>query len=65
MSKNQELFSINLEQTKRITELEKQLQFWKDKVSQLFETDILKCLDLKLNLNMQHVEESSNSHAQS
>ena len=37
MSKNQELFSINLEQTKRITELEKQLQFWKDKVSQLFD----------------------------
>ena len=37
MSKNQsnqlDLFSVNLEQTKRIHEMEKQLDFWKEKVS--------------------------------
>jgi hypothetical protein len=36
-----DLFSLNLEQTHKIFELEKQLRFWEDK-----------CLDLKLNLNM-------------
>lgn len=39
-----DLFSLNLEQTHKIFELEKQLKFWEDK-----------CLDLKLNLNMQTV----------
>ena len=32
---NQDLFAINLEQTKRIFEMEKQLGFWKDKVCKL------------------------------
>lgn len=31
--RSEDLFSVNMEQTKRIAEMEKQLEFWKDKVS--------------------------------
>ena len=35
-SKTDDLFSVNLEQTKRIHEIEKSLQYWKDKVSKSY-----------------------------
>ena len=41
---------INMDLLKKIQELEKQLEFWKDK-----------CLDLKLGLNMQTLQQNENS----
>jgi len=51
-SKDVDLFALSLEQKRRITEMEKQVDFYKEK-----------CLDLKLALNMQQV--TSNDMASS
>ena len=62
-----DLFALSLEQARKIQEMEKQVEFYKERVSSqqttyvLLTIDYFQCLDLKLSLNMQQVDSSDSS----